>query len=247
MSASSKNRHAPARRRRLRQLWRADEGMALVEFALVATVMIFMFVGSAQLSDAISANRRVTITARALSDLASRTPTDVGSRIGELKEAQVTAILDATVQVLHPYRAANAKMRVSEVWKCAVPKNRSSNPTYDPANASLADTDPKKFNLAKCLSPYDPARAADPDNIADNAVTPITGVQWSRTKGTGINQLTAADLNLPTDIKVGTIVIQADVQYEHKPWFAGFNFGTLNLSDTIYMVPRNSRTVQLLP
>ena len=247
MSGSSKNRQAPARSRRLRQLWRADEGMALVEFALVATVMIFMFVGSAQLSDAISANRRVTITARGLADLASRTPTDVGSRIGELKEAQVTAILDATVQVLHPYRAANAKMRVSEVWKCAVPKNRGSNPTYDPANASLADTDPNKFNLAKCLSPYDPARPTDPENIADPSATPITGVQWSRTKGTGINQLTAAELNLPTDITVGTIVIQADVQYEHKPWFAGFNFGTLNLSDTIYMVPRSSRTVQLMP
>ena len=248
MSGSSRIRQAPARRlRRLRPLWRADKGTALIEFALVASVMVFMFVGSAQLGDAISANRRVTITARALADLASRTPTDVGSHIGELKEAQVTAILDATVQVLHPYRAANAQMRVSEVWKCAVPKNRNSNPTYDPANASLPDSDPNQFNLAKCLSPYDPARAADPDNIADNAVTPITGVQWSRTKGAGINQLTAAELNLPTDILVGTIVIRADINYDHKPWFAGFNFGTLHLSDTIYMVPRSSRTVQIKP
>lgn len=241
MSGSSTIRQAPAHRlRRLRALWRADEGMALIEFAFVASIMIFMFVGSAQLSDAISANRRITITARALADLASRTPTDVGSRIGELKESQVTAILDATVQVLFPYKADRAQMRVSEVWKCAVPVNRASHTDYDPAHAN--------FNLAKCLSPFDPdpARAADADNIADPNVAPISGVQWSRTKGTGINPLTAAELNLPADIMVGTIVIQADVKYEHRPWFAGFNFGTMNLSDTVYMVPRSSRTVQVV-
>jgi Flp pilus assembly protein TadG len=68
--------------RRLSALRRDDSGLALVEFAFVATTMVFMFVGSVQLSDAINANRRVTITARALADLASRTPSDVGSRIG---------------------------------------------------------------------------------------------------------------------------------------------------------------------
>lgn len=227
--------------RGLQALRRDKSGNALVEFAMVASTMIFMYLGSAQLSDAINASRRVTITARALADLSSRTPSDVGSRIGELKESQLSTIMAASAQVLHPYSVENAQIRVSEVWKCAVPKNRSTRPDHDPAHAS--------FNLAKCLAPYDPdpARATDPANIADPNVPPVVGVQWSRTNNNGLAELTAAEVQLPTTIAAGTVLIQADVNYTHRPWFAGFNFGTMTLSESIRMVPRNSNTVQLIP
>lgn len=241
MNRVSQFRGAPARLlRRLNALRGDDNGMALTEFAFVAAIMIFMFVGSVQLSDAINANRRVTITARALADLASRTPSDVGSRIGELKESQLSTIIAASAQVLHPYNLENAQIRVSEVWKCAVPANRGLHPEYDPAHAN--------FNLAKCLSPFDndPGRAGDPDNIADPAAPPVVGVQWSRTNDNGLDELTSDDVALSESIQVGTVIIQADVNYSHAPWFAGFNFGTIDLSDTIFMVPRNSRTVQLV-
>jgi len=241
MSRRSRPRRAPARLlRRLGALRHDDSGMALVEFAFVASIMIFMYLGSTQLSDAINANRRVTITARALADLASRTPTDVGSRIGELKEAQLETIIAASAQVLYPYDLDNADIRVSEVWKCAVPRDRALHNEHDPEHAS--------FNLAKCLSPFDssPARASDPENIADPSVDPIVGVQWSRTNNDRIDALTSDSVELPASIQVGTIMIQADVNYSYAPWFAGFNFGTMNLSETIFMVPRNSRTVQLV-
>ncbi len=241
MSRRSRLRRAPARLlRRFNALRRDNNGMALVEFAFVATLMIFMFLGSVQLSDAINANRRVTITARALADLASRTPSDVGSRIGELKESQLTTIIAASAQVLHPYSLDDAQIRVSEVWKCAVPVDRELHSQYDPESDD--------FNLAKCLSPFDddPARAADPDNIADPAATPVVGVQWSRTNDNGLDELTTDDVALPESIEVGTVMIQADINYSHAPLFAGFNFGTIKLSDTIFMVPRNSRTVQLV-
>ena len=234
MSRRSRLRRAPTLLlRRLRALRRDDSGMALVEFALVATTMIFMYVGSAQLSDAINANRRVTITARAMADLASRTPSDVGSRIGELKESQLTTIIDASAQVLYPFASANAQVRVSEVWKCAVPKIAHFQPIkqLDPAHAN--------FNLARCLS--------SSDALTDHfRKTPVVGVQWSRTNNTGLSALTSADVTLPANIGAGTVLIQADVNYSHAPWFAGFNFGTIDLSDTIFMVPRNSNTVQLV-
>lgn len=215
---------------RLSALRRDDGGTALTEFAFVAAIMVFMYLGSTQLSDAVNADRRVTITARAMADLASRTPSDVGSRIGELKESQLTTIMAASAQVLHPYKMQNAKVRVSEVWKCAVPRNRSTNPTYDPNHAS--------FNLALCLSAT--------DSLTDPAAAAIVGVQWSRSNNSSLSPLTAAGVTLPANIMVGTILIRADVNYSHTPWFAGFNFGTMSLSETIYMVPRNSRTVQLV-
>ena len=229
MSRRSRLRRAPALLlRRLDALRRDDSGMALVEFALVATTMIFMYVGSAQLSDAINANRRVTITARAMADLASRTPSDTGSRIGELTEGQISTIIAASTQVLSPFPSAKAQVRVSEVWKCAVPTNPEVNTTLDPAHAD--------FNLATCLSSSD-ART-------DTAKSPVVGVRWSRTNNNGLSALTAA--TLPANISAGTVLIQADVNYSHTPWFIGFNFGTINLSETIFMVPRNSNTVQLL-
>lgn len=241
MSRRTRALRAPALLlRRLRALRRDDRGMALVEFAFVATTMIFMFVGSAQLSDAINANRRVTITARALADLASRTPSDVGSRIGELKESQLSTIIAASAQVLHPYNLDNAQIRVSEVWKCGVPVNRALNKEFDPASSS--------FNLARCLSPFDPdpLRATDPSNIADPTKPAVVGVQWSRTNDNGLDELTSDEVTLPDNIGTGTVLIQADVNYSHAPWFAGFNFGTMELTDTILMVPRNSNTVQLV-
>jgi hypothetical protein len=224
----------------LNALRRDVSGTALVEFAFVASIMIFTYLGSTQLSDAINANRRVTITARALADLSSRTPSDVGSRIGELTESQLSTIMAASAQVLHPYSLENAQIRVSEVWKCSVPVDRELHPEYDPESDD--------FNLTKCLSPFDddPLRATDPDNIADPDVEPIVGVQWSRANDNGLDPLTPADVVLPEEIEPGTVMIQADVNYAHAPWFAGFSFGTMNLSDTIFMVPRNSRTVQLV-
>ena len=53
-------------------------------------------------------------------------------------------------------------------------------------------------------------------------------------------------MKFPANIGAGTVLIQADVNYRHTPWFVGFSFGTINLSDTIFMVP-NSNTVQLVP
>jgi Flp pilus assembly protein TadG len=186
----------------LSALRRDESGLAVVEFAFVAAIMIFMYLGSTQLSDAINASRRVTITARALADLASRTPTDVGSRIGELKESQITTIIAASAQVLQPYDLDNADIRVSEVWKCGAPSNPNTNPTYNPANASLADSNPSKFDLTKCLSPN--------DALTDSSKPAVVGVQWSRTNGGDLAALTAATVTLPPNIQTGTVIIRAD-------------------------------------
>ncbi len=80
-------------------------GMALVEFALLLPVMLTLFLGGYQLTQASSCQRRVTIVARAIADLVSQYET--------IDPAGVTTILNASAQILIPYDVSKAKSRVS--------------------------------------------------------------------------------------------------------------------------------------
>lgn len=79
--------------------------MALVEFALLLPIMLTLFLGGYQLTQASACQRRVTIVARAIADLVSQYET--------IDATQVTAILDASAQILIPYDIDKAQSRVS--------------------------------------------------------------------------------------------------------------------------------------
>jgi Flp pilus assembly protein TadG len=81
--------------------------MALVEFAILFPVLLVMYTGIFTLTDAISCNRKVTTTARAVTDLATR--------YSSLSEAEATTIVNASAQVLYPYSSSNSKIVLSEI------------------------------------------------------------------------------------------------------------------------------------
>jgi Flp pilus assembly protein TadG len=91
----------------VRALARDRQGMAVVEFAFLATFMIFIYLGSLQLADAIFANRKVTVAVRAVTDLTTQ--------YSDLTTAELDSILAVSTQVLSPYDAENAQIRVSEI------------------------------------------------------------------------------------------------------------------------------------
>jgi len=91
--------------RPLRSLRSDRRGMALVEFALLLPVMLTLFLGGYQLTQASACQRRVTIVARAIADLVSQYET--------IEPTQVATILDAAAQILIPYDASKTQSRVS--------------------------------------------------------------------------------------------------------------------------------------
>jgi len=91
----------------LRRLKRDARGVALLEFAFVAPVLLVLFVGGYQLMDATSAYRKVTRTVRTLADLTSQSTS--------LTTAQADQILNASNKVMSPYPTANAVLRISQV------------------------------------------------------------------------------------------------------------------------------------
>lgn len=98
--------------RPLRSMWLAAEGIAVVEFAFVAVFLVTLYLGSMQLADAIFANRKITTTARAITDLTTQ--------YSVLTEQDIQGVLAASAKALTPYDASNARIRISQI---AVDKN----------------------------------------------------------------------------------------------------------------------------
>ncbi|MBV9840698.1 MAG: pilus assembly protein [Sphingomonadaceae bacterium] len=93
--------------RLLRRLRDCTRGVALTEFALCVPVLLVLYLGGVQISDAIACNRKVTITSRAVADLISQNAT--------MSSSQINTVLNASTQVMVPYPASRALVRVSEL------------------------------------------------------------------------------------------------------------------------------------
>ncbi len=175
------------KRRAFRRRLGGDErGVALVEFACVLPVLLLMYLGGYQLTDALSCNRKVTITARAVADLTTQNAT--------VTTDQVNTILNASSKILAPYSVANALVRVTEF-------------TTDAGGT--------------------------------------TKVTWSMdNKGGGRTK--GDTYTLPANIKVnGSSIIFSEVIYNYRPAVTFSIVKPLTLSDTVFMNPRVSNSVDM--
>ena len=82
-------------------------GVAAVEFALILPLMIIMYFGALEITDALTANRRVT--------LATQTVADLVAQSAVITDDDMTDIFAATAAVMAPFDASNLKMRVTSV------------------------------------------------------------------------------------------------------------------------------------
>lgn len=110
-------------------------GMAAVEFALLLPLLLGLFIVGMALSDGIACNRKVTTTAKSVADLTAR--------YASVTTADVSTILAASTQILAPYNASLATIRVSEVLvtgstSSTVVWSRASNGTALTANSVVA-------------------------------------------------------------------------------------------------------------
>jgi Flp pilus assembly protein TadG len=85
-------------------------GVSAVEFALILPAMVALYLGLSEVSQGIGISRKVTLTAHALSDLASNPK--AGTTINQ---SEMTNILNAAAAVIAPYPAAPLAVTVSAV------------------------------------------------------------------------------------------------------------------------------------
>ena len=91
----------------MRRLLSDRRGVAAAEFAMSLPFLVLLYLGGYQLSDAISAYRKVAV--------ATRTVADLTSQYTSVSDDDVNTILDASTQVLYPYKVSAAKVLVSQI------------------------------------------------------------------------------------------------------------------------------------
>lgn len=90
---------------RIRQVARDPRGVSAVEFALLAPMMIGLYLGCVEISEGVSADRKVSLAAAAAANLAAQVTT--------ISTSDMTNILDATTAVIKPYDPAKLTITVS--------------------------------------------------------------------------------------------------------------------------------------
>jgi Flp pilus assembly protein TadG len=91
----------------LKRLFRDRKGSAAVEFALIAPLMILFYVGMAELTQAMLANRRAAHVAAAVGDLVAQAP--------QINTAQMNDIFYVGNAIIAPFPSAKLGIRVTSV------------------------------------------------------------------------------------------------------------------------------------
>jgi Flp pilus assembly protein TadG len=87
-----------------------QSGIAAVEFALILPLMLTLYIGTAELTNAIMASRKETLVSRTLSDLVAQQP--ASTNIGD---SDFTSIFAAATAIMSPFSATNLKMTITSV------------------------------------------------------------------------------------------------------------------------------------
>lgn len=93
--------------RRFAGLANDERGVSAVEFAMLLPLMLTLYLGAVEVSQGIGADRKVTLTARTVSDLVSQ--------VSSINNAGMTNSLNAAAKVMAPYPSDNLKVVVSSV------------------------------------------------------------------------------------------------------------------------------------
>lgn len=97
----------PKIKQRLRRFGRARKGLAALEFAILAPMMVFLLFASVDLIDVLGANSRAQNAAASLADVVARDT--------EISDAEVSGLWDALGVLMYPNDPSTIDIRVTSV------------------------------------------------------------------------------------------------------------------------------------
>lgn len=90
---------------RISKIARDQRGVSAVEFALLAPMMIGLYLGCVEISQGVSADRKVSLISAALANLSAQVTT--------ISTTDMTNIIDASSAIIVPFSASLLKMTVT--------------------------------------------------------------------------------------------------------------------------------------
>src|SRR3954454_24657828 len=93
--------------RKLRCFTCDDHAVSAIEFALLLPLMITLYLGGVEVSQAVSADRKTTLVAHTVGDLVAQA--------SNVTTADVTNVLNAGAAVAYPFPSSNLKVTVTSV------------------------------------------------------------------------------------------------------------------------------------
>jgi Flp pilus assembly protein TadG len=134
---------AASLRQRLSRCAQDERGVSAVEFALLLPLMVTLYLGGVEVSQGLTIDRKVTLVARTVADLAAQAST--------ITNADMNNILDASTAVMLPYSVDKAKVTVSQVsidanGKATIAWSSSKNGTARTQGSTI--TLPAALNIA---------------------------------------------------------------------------------------------------
>jgi len=131
--------------RRLRRFGRQEAGMAAVEFSLILPILVLLWIGGVEVTQALSVDRRLNNLAASVGDLTARSKTLIYS--------DVDKIFDIAPGALFPYSTTGLQMRISAVnidgsQNAKVQWSRASGITAYGSQASVTSVVPLTLRVA---------------------------------------------------------------------------------------------------
>src|SRR5471032_2500781 len=90
---------------KISKIARDQRGVSAVEFALLAPMMIGLYLGCVEISQGVAADRKTSLVSAALANLTAQVST--------ISSTDMTNILDASSAIIQPYSASLLKMTVT--------------------------------------------------------------------------------------------------------------------------------------
>ena len=102
-------RLAKTSHKRLAAFGQANDGVAAIEFAMIVPIMVMLFFGSVEFSQALTVDRRITQVASSTADLVAQTD--------KITTTDLNDIMNIVGSIIKPYSVAPMKVSISSVKK----------------------------------------------------------------------------------------------------------------------------------
>ena len=194
------------------------QGIAAVEFALLAPLMILLYVGVIDVTRGVIASRKLNLLSRTISDLVSQQPTSLPVPISKL-----STILSSATAIMQPYPITSLKLTVSAVSIQQVAGAKTPTCCDVVVNWSYTQAGDKTY-----LRPCKTTLAQVADGTAPSLTTfPKSLVTANAAQGFGYVSGSVS------------YVIVTDASYVYTPIFnQAVSWFTGGMQKTTYMVPR---------